>query len=84
MLFLYSLPVRSFWLINFAFTGSERTGEVDEDGEYEVIVVDQNNSSILASSDHCPSSTTSSGPPSLKVRKPNCDLQVLYEFKEFI
>ena len=47
--------------------GGERTGEVDEDGEYEVIIVDQNNSSILASSDHCPSSTTSSGPPSLKV-----------------
>ncbi|XP_064086341.1 neurobeachin-like isoform X2 [Macrobrachium nipponense] len=43
--------------------GTERTGEVDEDGEYEVIVVDQHNSSILAS-DHC--STASSGPPSLK------------------
>lgn len=46
------------------FKGTERTGEVDEDGEYEVIVVDQHNSSILAS-DHC--STASSGPPSLKV-----------------
>ncbi|XP_071535311.1 neurobeachin isoform X2 [Panulirus ornatus] len=45
------------------FSGTERTGEVDEDGEYEVIVVDQHNSSILAS-DHC--STASSGPPSLK------------------
>ncbi|XP_069954303.1 neurobeachin isoform X3 [Cherax quadricarinatus] len=43
--------------------GTERSGEVDEDGEYEVIVVDQHNSSILAS-DHC--STASSGPPSLK------------------
>ncbi|KAK3877805.1 hypothetical protein Pcinc_017509 [Petrolisthes cinctipes] len=43
--------------------GTERTGEVDEDGEYEVIVVDQHNSSILAS-DHC--SNASSGPPSLK------------------
>ncbi|KAK8731373.1 hypothetical protein OTU49_007572, partial [Cherax quadricarinatus] len=45
------------------FSGTERSGEVDEDGEYEVIVVDQHNSSILAS-DHC--STASSGPPSLK------------------
>lgn len=45
------------------FSGSERTGEVDEDGEYEVIVVDQHNSSILAS-DHC--SNASSGPPSIK------------------
>ncbi|KAG7161696.1 Neurobeachin-like 1, partial [Homarus americanus] len=45
------------------FSGTERSGEVDEDGEYEVIVVDQHNSSILAS-EHC--STASSGPPSLK------------------
>lgn len=45
------------------FSGTERTGEVDEDGEYEVIVVDQHNSSILASD---PCSTASSGPPSLK------------------
>jgi hypothetical protein len=37
-----------------------------DDGEYEVIVVDENNSSILADPD-----THSSGPPSLKVgRKP--------------
>ena len=37
-----------------------------EDGEYEVIVVDENNLSILADSD-----AHSSGPPSLKVgRKP--------------
>jgi hypothetical protein len=37
-----------------------------EDGEYEVIVVDENNSSILADPD-----IHSSGPPSLKVgRKP--------------
>ena len=35
-----------------------------EDGEYEVIVVDENNSSILADPD-----AHSSGPPSLKVRK---------------
>lgn len=33
-----------------------------EDGEYEVIVVDENNSSILADPD-----AHSSGPPSLKV-----------------
>jgi hypothetical protein len=33
-----------------------------EDGEYEVIIVDENNSSILADPD-----THSSGPPSLKV-----------------
>jgi hypothetical protein len=33
-----------------------------EDGEYEVIVVDENNLSILADSD-----AHSSGPPSLKV-----------------
>ncbi|RXG70230.1 Neurobeachin [Armadillidium vulgare] len=47
---------------------SERPGEVDEEGEYEMIVVDQHNSSILASSDQCHSSSSSSGPPSLKVK----------------
>jgi len=34
-----------------------------DDGEYEVIIVDENNSSILADHD-----VTSSGPPSTKVR----------------
>ncbi|XP_076065007.1 neurobeachin-like [Oratosquilla oratoria] len=43
------------------FSGVEPTGEVDEDGEYEVIVVEQHNSSILA--DRC---SSSSGPPSIK------------------
>lgn len=35
-----------------------------DDGEYEVIIVDENNSSILADHD-----VTSSGPPSTKVSK---------------
>lgn len=71
-----------------SFQGTERTGEVDEDGEYEVIVVDQHNSSILAS-DHC--SNASSGPPSLKVSQ-WCNCLVILQlsclvwclFKDFI
>jgi hypothetical protein len=44
-----------------------------EDGEYEVIIVDENNSSILADPD-----THSSGPPSLKVgRKHVCVVSLL-------
>lgn len=35
-----------------------------QDGDYEVIVVDENNSSVLAENE----SHSSSGPPSIKVR----------------
>lgn len=38
-----------------------RTGTRNQDGDYEVIVVDENNSSVLADDSH------SSGPPSIKV-----------------
>ncbi|CAL4092304.1 unnamed protein product, partial [Meganyctiphanes norvegica] len=59
-----SLPHTNGTFAQHHFSGvGERSGEVDEDGEYEVIVVDQHNSSILASQ-HC--SNASSGPPSLK------------------
>lgn len=37
------------------------TGTQNQDGDYEVIVVDENNSSVLADDSH------SSGPPSIKV-----------------
>lgn len=37
------------------------TGTRNQDGDYEVIVVDENNSSVLADDSH------SSGPPSIKV-----------------
>jgi hypothetical protein len=43
-----------------------------DDGEYEVIVVDENNSSILADPD-----THSSGPPSLKVGRKLVVLEAL-------
>jgi len=51
--------------LNRVFSGSggimSQSGSQD-DGEYEVIIVDENNSSILADHD-----VTSSGPPSTKV-----------------
>lgn len=51
--------------LNHVFSGSggimSQSGSQD-DGEYEVIIVDENNSSILADHD-----VTSSGPPSTKV-----------------
>ncbi|KAF2368096.1 protein of unknown function DUF4704 [Trinorchestia longiramus] len=45
-------------------SGAGNSVGVEDDAEYEMIMVDQHNSSILA--DHPPSSVNSSGPPSIK------------------
>lgn len=47
-----------------------------DDGEYEVIIVDENNSSILADHD-----VTSSGPPSTKVSDQQMSLSLTYSIR---
>lgn len=54
--------INSFvWLLSPSATGTRTI----QDGDYEVIVVDENNSSVLAENE-----SHSSGPPSIKVNTP--------------
>lgn len=55
----YIYFINNYFIIYFIYYLGTRT---IQDGDYEVIVVDENNSSVLADQD-----SHSSGPPSIKV-----------------